>query len=198
MSTVLLSAFFAMALNAQSGEMKKDTIDTYLIDKQKIEHFVGTQLEGKTISKYIIAYKTTGEVVERIHVIMTTPPKIVLNDDKAISTDNQLRGKMAALIVMDGKEISSEQLSKVNPDDIVNVNVYKPGSKVAKSYGEKGEKGVIVVVTKAGKLNDDIIYFVDGKKTTKQEVDRLSPDQIASITVNKKDGVGVMEITTKK
>lgn len=198
MSTVLLSAFFAMALNAQSGEMKKDTVDTYLIDKQKIEHFVGTQLEGKTISKYIIAYKTTGEVVERIHVIMTTPPKVVLNGDKAISADNPLRGKIAALIVMDGKETSSEQLSKVNPDDIVSVNVYKPGSKVAKSYGEKGEKGVIVVVTKAGNLNDDIIYFIDGKKTTKQEVDRLSPDQIASITVNKKDGVGVLEITTKK
>ena len=71
MGTILLSAFCALALNVQSTEIKKDTIDKYVIDKQVVERFDGTQLEGKTISKYIIAYKYAGHVVEKTHVIFT-------------------------------------------------------------------------------------------------------------------------------
>ena len=33
MGTILLSAFCALALNVQSTEIKKDTIDKYVIDK---------------------------------------------------------------------------------------------------------------------------------------------------------------------
>ena len=71
MRTLLLLAFCTLALNVQSVEIKKDTIDKYVIDKQTIERFNGTQLEGKTISKYIIAYKDAGNVVEKMHFILT-------------------------------------------------------------------------------------------------------------------------------
>ena len=56
MKTILLSLFCLLALNVKGQEIKKDTIDRYLIDKQVIERFDGSQLEGKTISKYMIAY----------------------------------------------------------------------------------------------------------------------------------------------
>ena len=68
MKAILLSLLCTLALNVQSMEIKKDTIDKYVIDKQVIERFNGRQLEGKTISKYIIAYKNAGNVVEKNHI----------------------------------------------------------------------------------------------------------------------------------
>ena len=71
MRALLFFAFCVLALNVQSSEIKKDTINKYIIDKQVIERFNGSQLEGKTISKYIIGYKDTGNFVEKIHFILT-------------------------------------------------------------------------------------------------------------------------------
>ena len=53
MKALLLSVFCALVMNVQAMEIKKDTIDQYIIDKKVIERFDGTQLEGKTILKYI-------------------------------------------------------------------------------------------------------------------------------------------------
>ena len=55
MKALLLSVFCALVMNVQAMEIKKDTIDQYIIDKKVIERFDGTQLEGKTILKYIMA-----------------------------------------------------------------------------------------------------------------------------------------------
>ena len=44
MKTILLSLFCVLALNVKGQEFKKDTIDRYLIDKQVIERFDGSQL----------------------------------------------------------------------------------------------------------------------------------------------------------
>ena len=65
MKAILLLALCTLTLNVQSMDVKKDTINKYVIDKQVIERFDGTQLEGKTISKYIIAYRNVGNVVEK-------------------------------------------------------------------------------------------------------------------------------------
>ena len=64
MKALLLSVFCALVMNVQAMEIKKDTIDQYIIDKKVIERFDGTQLEGKTILKYIIAYKDAGNTVQ--------------------------------------------------------------------------------------------------------------------------------------
>ena len=45
MKAILLSLLCTLALNVQSMEIKKDTIDKYVIDKQVIERFNGRQLE---------------------------------------------------------------------------------------------------------------------------------------------------------
>ena len=54
------------------------------------------------------------------------------------------------IVVVDGKEVSNEKLEKIDPTKIANITVLKAGSKAAKSYGEKGKNGVILVTTKAG------------------------------------------------
>lgn len=191
MGTILLSAFCALALNVQSVEIKKDTIDKYVIDKQTIERFNGTQLEGKTISKYIIAYKDAGNVVEKMHFILTG------NESVSFSNTPIKQSKYEGLVIVDGKEMSSDEFSKMNAKDIAGMKVYKAGSKVAESYGEPGKNGVLWITTKANKTSENI-YFIDGRRVEKDEVDKLSPNKIASMTVKKEEGNSVIQIVTKK
>ena len=191
MGTILLSAFCALALNVQSVEIKKDTIDKYVIDKQVIERFNGTQLEGKTISKYIIAYKDAGNVVEKMHFILTG------NESVSFSNTPIKQSKYEGLVIVDGKEMSSDEFSKMNAKDIAGMKVYKAGSKVAESYGEPGKNGVLWITTKANKTSENI-YFIDGRRVEKDEVDKLSPNKIASMTVKKEEGNSVIQIVTKK
>lgn len=191
MGTILLSAFCALALNMQSVEIKKDTIDKYIIDKQVIERFNGSQLEGKTVSKYMIVYKDAGNVIEKTHVIITDGVNISFKNKSA----NQV--KYEGLVMVDGKEMSSSDFRKMNAEEIASMKVYKAGSKVAKSYGEKGKNGVLWITTKANKTSENI-YFIDGRRAEKDEIDKLSPEKIASMTVNKESGNSVIEVVTKK
>ncbi len=197
MGTILLSAFCALALNVQSVEIKKDTIDKYVIDKQVIERFNGSQLEGKTISKYIIAYKDEGNVVEKTHIIYTDSTNspvgnMIVNLDKPVNGQ-----KLETLIVVDGKEMSSSDFRKMNAEEIASMQVYKADSKMAKSYGEKGRDGVLWITTKANKASENI-FFIDGRRAEKSEIDKLSPDKIANISVNKEKGISVIKVVTKK
>ena len=191
MKTILLSVLCTLTLNVQSMEVKKDTIDKYVIDKQIIERFDGTQLEGKTISKYIIAYKNMGNMVEKNHIIITEKHGITLNG-KPVKIM-----KYEGLIIIDGKEATTNELSQLKAEEIAKMENYKAGSKVAESYGEKAEKGVLWITTKNNKTSENI-YFIDGRRAEKDEVDKLSPNKIASIKVNKKEGNSVIEVTTKK
>lgn len=205
MGVFLLSALCAMFFNTHNEEIRKDTIDRYVIDKQIVENFDGTQLEGKTISKYIIAYKDAGNVVERKHVIFTHKNSLTIGN-VAINTKtngNYLGGNslvsgdvFSGIFIVDGKETSVHELVNVS-NDIEHINVFKPGSDVAKSYGEKGNNGVIVVTTKTNK-NGGHICFVDGRRVEKSEVDKLSSDKIESMTVKKEEGTSVIYIVTKK
>jgi TonB-dependent SusC/RagA subfamily outer membrane receptor len=66
--------------------------------------------------------------------------------------------KMATpLIIINGKEIDSKELTEINPDDIHSINVLKDGS-ATKLYGEKGKGGVVIVETK-GYKNDGASNF---------------------------------------
>lgn len=205
MGVFLLSALCAMFFNTHNEEIRKDTIDRYVIDKQIVENFDGTQLEGKTISKYIIAYKDAGNVVERKHVIFTHKNSLTIGN-VGINTKtngNYLDGNslvsgdvFSGIFIVDGKETSVHELVNV-ANDIEHINVFKPGSDVAKSYGEKGNNGVIVVTTRTNK-NGGHICFVDGRRVEKSEVDKLSSDKIESMTVKKEEGTSVIYIVTKK
>lgn len=55
--------------------------------------------------------------------------------------------KEKPLIIMDGKEISMEEMGKINSNDIENINVLK-GESATKKYGEKAKNGVIEIKKK--------------------------------------------------
>ena len=186
MRTILLTALCAITIGTQA-KVANDTIDKYIIDKQPIEHFDGSQLEGKRISKYMIAYKQGKGVVEKHHVIYTDAKIVRLtgNDDKSVSVVTE------PLLIVDGKEISPEDFAKLNSQAIDHIDVLKAGSKAAKEYyGKKGSNGVIIVTTKAAKSNattdgevDFLVYkaliIVDGKETSPEDFAKLKPESSA-------------------
>lgn len=186
MRTILLTALCAVAIGTQA-KVANDTIDKYIIDKQPIEHFDGSQLEGKRISKYMIAYKQGKGVVEKHHVIYTDAKIVRLtgNDDKSVSVVTE------PLLIVDGKEISPEDFAKLNSQAIDHIDVLKAGSKAAEeTFGEKGKNGVIIVTTKATKSNattdgevDFLVYkaliIVDGKETSPEDFAKLKPESSA-------------------
>ena len=181
-----MTALCAITIGTQA-KVANDTIDKYIIDKQPVEHFDGSQLEGKCISKYMIAYKQGKGVVERHHVIYTDAKIVRLtgNDDKSVSVVTE------PLLIVDGKEISPEDFAKINSETIDHIDVLKAGSKAAKEYyGKKGSNGVIIVTTKAAKSNattdgevDFLVYkaliIVDGKETSPEDFAKLKPESSA-------------------
>ncbi|MBB1284174.1 energy transducer TonB [Flavisolibacter sp. BT320] len=53
------------------------------------------------------------------------------------------------LYILDGKEISKEEMSRINPNDIQAINVLKDATATSK-YGEKGKYGVVEITMKKG------------------------------------------------
>lgn len=54
------------------------------------------------------------------------------------------------LYFADGKEISSTEMKNISPNNILSINVLK-GKSAEKKYGDKGNNGVIEIITKPGK-----------------------------------------------
>lgn len=207
MRILLLTALCAVAISSQAVEEKRDTVDKYIIDKKAVAHFDGSQLEGKRVQKYMIAYKENGNVVEKNHLIYTDgQASIVLSGavkDNGIIVENTVE----ALIVVDGTEVSPESFSKMNAEDIKSMTVLKEKAAVM-LYGDKGRKGVIVVETKAGSVKAKPLILVDGHECTPDEIVTIKQEDILNVvtykagsapanTYKEKGRGGVIIITTK-
>ncbi len=200
MRTILLTALCAVAIGTQA-KVANDTIDKYIIDKQPIERFDGSQLEGKRISKYMIAYKQGKGVVEKHHVIYTGDEA-----GKTFTIEGDANGPIVVskmlgpLIIVDGKESSNEEMALIKSEDVASVYVFEPGSEVAKSYGEKGSKGVIKVTTKSATTasTHEPLIIVDKKEVTKEEYEKIKPQEIDHIDVLKPESKAAKELYGEK
>ena len=195
MKSILIAALCAVSFSTQAEVVKRDTIHKYTIDKQAVEHFDGSQLEGKHIAKYIIAYKENGNVVEKHHVIYTgnEDAKIVM-----ITKDNDnLSGVEEPLIIVDKKEMSKDDFAKLPPEEITHIYVLQPESQAAiEVYGEKGKNGVIEVTTKNATTasTHDPLIIVDKKEVTKEEYEKIAPEKIDHIDVLKPESQAAKEL----
>ncbi len=154
----------------------------------------------------------------------------ISNDNKeavAQSTSDTAK-KPAPLYIVDGKEMSAEEVHKIDNAKIESVNVLK-GIEATKQYGDKGKNGVVVIQLKSSlqlesKQSSPIIIddnpstqtdklaspliVLDGKIINGREFHSLSQDKIGKINVLKdkaavakygeKGSNGVIEITSKK
>ena len=189
----------------------------FIINGEKIENFDGSQLTGKKILSFNVIKDDKGDVYS-IHTDEILPDSL-RNRPYKVSTElhyitkdtlsngnninkSKKTGKMEVevtnfdmlnskpLIVVDGKEYSGS-LNYIKPGDINSINVYKPGSDVANAYGEKGKSGVLKIFTKASK--DNVLYVVDGKPATSQEVKDIASSKISNVVVLKRGSKAAMD-----
>ncbi|MDQ6761977.1 MAG: energy transducer TonB, partial [Bacteroidota bacterium] len=125
--------------------------------------------------------------------------------------------------VIDGKIAPIADVKLISPQDIESMNVLQGKAAIA-VYGDKGKNGVIVITRKdkghsniitfknGANINTlsvpDVIYSVNGKIISKEDVDKIPPQSIESINVLKDESAvqkygekgknGAVEITTKK
>ena len=137
-------------------------------------------------------------------------------DDNVSKFDYKLElesGASKPIVIVDGEQWPAGiNLNIIDAKRIESVNIYK-GESAVNLYGDKAKDGVIVVATKkqpgkaAGvKVMSNPVYYINGKKISKEAVDLIDPSFIQSIDVLKgkeatnkygNDGKnGVIEITT--
>ena len=191
--------------------------NVFIINGKKIENFDGSQLTGKKILSFNVIKNDKGDVYN-IHTDEILPDSL-RNRPYKVSTElhyitkdtlangnninkSEKTGKMDVevtnfdmlnskpLIVLDGKEYTGS-FNYIKPGDINSINVYKPGSDVANAYGEKGKNGVLKIFTKASK--DNVLYVVDGKPATSQEVKDIAQSKISNIVILKRGSKAAME-----
>lgn len=189
----------------------------FIINGEKIENFDGSQLTGKKILSFNVIKDDKGDVYS-IHIdeilpdsLRNRPYKVstklhYITKDTLANGNNLNKSEKAGkrevevtnfdmlnskpLIVVDGKEYSGS-LNYIKPGDINSINVYKPGSDVANAYGEKGKSGVLKIFTKASK--DNVLYVVDGKPATSQEVKDIASSKISNVVVLKRGSKAAMD-----
>lgn len=153
-----------------SGDDSDEKVEKIVIRKTDKEHVApNSKSKVKFISEdgnvteindeNIVVWESKTGDVDTIHVKKMSKEKAVWvnktdsedvyaienGDDNTffISTGN---GK-TPLYILNGKEISKEEMDAIKPDSIEKVEVLK-GESATKKYGEKGENGVILITTK--------------------------------------------------
>ncbi len=170
---IFLSAICALNINASAMTASVDTLDRYIINNQAVGRFDGSQLVGKTISYYkIVLTKGNSESeIVRLHVIRTDGRKakvievkssadgeegglgnvetVVTIDGKTYTNANStIISSKAAIYIINGKKCDKEALTKIKPESIASMTVYKPGCKEAVELSGRKDVAVIKVVTK--------------------------------------------------
>jgi hypothetical protein len=136
--------------------------------------------------------------------------KVSINDSKNLP-----------LYILDGKEITGAEMNNLDAKLIKEINVLKGESAINK-YGEKARNGAIEIKTKTKEDQNDSketivikannktkpLYYLDGKAITNEELNKIAPEKIESITVLKGESAikkygekgkdGVVEILLKK
>lgn len=84
---------------------------------------------------------------KNVNVKYSLPIAFKVGDEKEVSTSNNLNSEKKPLYILEGLEISKEEMRKINPSTILKINVLKDESAIEK-YGEKGNNGVVEITLK--------------------------------------------------
>lgn len=114
-----------------------------------------------------------------------------------------LKNHEKALIILDGKTISNDELKKVNPENIESVNVLKEKTEIA-LYGDKGKNGVVIIATKGKEIVfNDIKITVEGDSNInnatisgKIKINGLNLDKLPIIVIDGKLQSSKMDVNS--
>lgn len=145
--------------------IKKQNSFTFKSDKEKplvfingkesafeiIENITPDSIESMSVLKGIKATEKYGDKAKNgvIELITKKVYRVSVNvDENAVSSNlTQIASENNPLIIVNGKEVSDEEMKAIDPDSIKSVTVLKDES-ATKVYGEKGKNGVIVITLK--------------------------------------------------
>ncbi len=94
---------------------------------------------------------------EYVNVNYTIPINFVLEGDEEAESVTELTKD--PLVIMDGNEISYDEMQKIDPEMVEVINIIKDSVAIAK-FGEKGMNGVIEVKTKFADSNKNAVHVV--------------------------------------
>lgn len=146
----------------------RDSVKTKEIDEVVIvgytavkkEDFVGSvsNVKSEDISKKNVsnvAQALTGEAAG-VRVI-TKSGQPGSNPEIRVRGFGSVSGNRAPLFVLDGVPFSGN-VASINPDDIESMNVLKDATSTA-IYGSRGANGVVLITTKKGRANRDVVQI---------------------------------------
>jgi beta-lactamase regulating signal transducer with metallopeptidase domain len=194
LAVTTLNSFFPAETKAQKKEVKKDKTEQIR---------PGTGNKGEPGNDTIKVRPVKQSNSKEITVI-----GYGTRNGKEVQRDSTMN------YILDGVTVKS--ISDVNPDSIGSVNVIKEDRLIivrTKSYERKVKRlgattGSVVITNKQSSIPDNVLYLIDGKTSTKEELKNIDPSQIESISVikdkeeakkySKEDHDGIIVITTKK
>jgi hypothetical protein len=150
---------------------------------------------GKKVSEITIIYtdgtkeKMTGEEARKKGLINNDGYKNVSTSKaKAVpQTGVQIRpageGKKQPLYILDGKEISKEELDQIEPNSIESVNVWKDESAIEK-FGERGKNGVVEIISKNGPAETTLTIKENDKVTSTIKAEKIEVHSSGKITAS--------------
>ncbi|SUI96936.1 Antirepressor regulating drug resistance, predicted signal transduction N-terminal membrane component [Sphingobacterium spiritivorum] len=151
----IVSVTKATALDVSLPALKQDTV--------KVIKVVGEANVDKTVREKVIINKKD-----------TTINKIII---RSASSGKQ------PMYMVNGKEITKEDVDNIRPDDITSINVLKDASATS-LYGTKGENGVIMITLKNG--NSGVVNTGDASTFKKDSVDKFVRGKVTGVTILKR------------
>lgn len=126
-----------------------------------------------------------------VFVLVSAEPQQV--EDTAITKITVIgskEGKAAPIYIVDGKERTEDEVKNIPPVHIESMHVYTDKDAINK-YGDKGKNGVIFIKMQpeaGGKSvvttgSESLLIIVDGKISTLEDFNALSPETIESVNV---------------
>lgn len=116
----------------------------------------------------------------------TVREKVIIN--KKDTTINKIIIRSASsgkqpMYMVNGKEITKEDVDNIRPDDITTINVLKDASATS-LYGAKGENGVVMITLKNG--NSGVISTGNASTFKKDSVDKFVRGKVTGATILKR------------
>jgi len=127
--------------DAHDGNVKVEVIE--MNHGEKIIKTIEEDNDNNTRIKVI---KYDSDTEENVFIIKEDGSKTTKHTSKNVMvfSDND---EEDPLFLLDDKEISKEEMGKINPDNIKSIEVLKEGAAIEK-YGDKGKNGVIIITKK--------------------------------------------------
>ncbi|MFC5196181.1 M56 family metallopeptidase [Bizionia hallyeonensis] len=152
--------------------------------------------ENYTISERITAINKTeglkryGEAGKDGVIIFEGKTTFEIKDSNP-HKNNPFTTETKPLILLNNKEITPEEMEQIDPNTIIKTNVITNKDQL-KKYGDKGKDGVIVISTgetdtKLMEIPETVLILINGKASTRNDMQAIKPDNIKNVNVLKPD-----------